>query len=59
MKNILFNFLELVLVLLAISFFILTINFSSAEIINLENPTFDKDIFIPKNKTIEKQRTTK
>ena len=40
--------------LLAISFFILTINFSSAEIINLENPTFDKDIFIPKNKTIEK-----
>ena len=40
--------------LLAISFFILTINFSSAEIINLENPTFDKDVFIPKNKTIEK-----
>ena len=40
--------------LIAISYFILIINFSYAEIINLENPTFDKEIFIPKKKTIEK-----
>ena len=40
--------------LIAISYFILIINFSYAEIINLENPTFDKEIFIPKKKNNRK-----
>ena len=40
--------------LLVISYFILIINFSYAEIVNLENPTFDKEIFIPKKKNNRK-----
>ena len=41
-------------IFIAISYFILIINFSYAETINLENPTFDKEIYTPKKKIIEK-----
>ncbi len=37
-----------------ISYFFFIINFSYAEIINLKNPNFEKEIFIPKKKSIEK-----
>ena len=41
-------------IFIVISYFILIINFSYAETINLENPTFDKEIYTPKKKIIEK-----
>tara|TARA_B100000989_G_scaffold142368_1_gene106031 strand:+ start:476 stop:2014 length:1539 start_codon:yes stop_codon:yes gene_type:complete len=41
-------------IFIVISYFILIINFSYAETINLENPNFDKEIYIPKKKIIEK-----
>ena len=39
---------------MVISYFILIINFSYAETINLENPTFEKEIYTPQKKIIEK-----
>ena len=41
-------------IFIVISYFILIINFSYAETINLENPTFEKEIYTPKKKIIEK-----
>ena len=40
--------------LIIICYFVSTINTSYAEIIDLKNPIFDKEIFIPQKKTIEK-----